>query len=310
MQSPVKKIFITQGFGENAAAYVKFGYKGHNGIDYRAFLPNGDRCSVGDKSEVFAPHDGVIKENALDSNGYGNYIKIENDKEGSVLGHFSSRSPLAIGSIIKMGELVGYQGTTGNSSGIHLHWGYYQLPRDRNNGYGGFINQEGLYIPYGEIMSDKIELDKVTFERLVKNSTAYDALVAEGISQPQDIQKMRDTTNEYRTQMEKAQQEAKACRDELTLMKQEVAGKLGSTQDLPRILGEIDEIVSTMEQLTRKAKDSDEAIRQYEVQVTDLKAEVARLQLLLRANNSLSQASMYDMLLELFNRLVRILKVS
>lgn len=172
-----------------------------------------------------------------------------------------------------------------------------------------YVNVLGWMHPK-ETMADTIQLDKATFEKLVKNSTAYDSLVAEGISQPQDIQKMRDTTNEYRTQMEKAQQEAKACRDELSLMKQEVAGKLGSTQDLPRILGAIDEIIGTMDQLTRKARDNDESIRQYEVQVTDLKAEVARLQLLLRANNSLNQASMYEMLLELFNRIVKILKVS
>lgn len=190
-------------------------------------------------------------------------------------------------------------------SGFDQNWNGRQAHLVSHN----YENIEGFLAPK-ETMADTIQLDKATFEKLVKNSTAYDSLVAEGISQPQDIQKMRDTTNEYRTQMEKAQQEAKACRDELTLMKQEVAGKLGSTQDLPRILGAIDEIIGTMDQLTRKAKDSDEAIRQYEVTVMDLKAEVARLQLLLKANNSLSQASMYEMLLELFNRIVKILKVS
>jgi hypothetical protein len=155
MKSPVKKIFITQKFGANPDAYAKFGLKGHNGLDYRAFLPNGDRCYEGGKSEVFAPHDGKIIENALDSNGYGNYIKIENDKEGSVMGHFSSKSPKAVGSTVKEGEFVGYQGTTGNSTGIHLHWGYYKFPRDRQNGYGGFINQEGLYEPWGATMMYK-----------------------------------------------------------------------------------------------------------------------------------------------------------
>jgi len=149
LNSPVKKIYITQKFGVNASAYAKFGLKGHNGIDYRAFLPNGNRAYSGGVSEVFAPHSGKIIENALDANGYGNYIKIENDKYGSVLAHFSSKSPLAVGSSVKIGQLVGYQGTTGNSTGIHLHWGFYKHPRNRANGYAGFINQEGLYKSYG-----------------------------------------------------------------------------------------------------------------------------------------------------------------
>lgn len=155
MKSPVKKEYITQKFGVNAAAYAKFGLKGHNGIDYRAFLPNGDRCYEGGKSEVFAPHDGKIIENVLDANGYGWYIKIENDKEGSVLGHFHTQSPCKVGSSVSEGQLVGYQGTTGNSTGIHLHWGYYKFPRDRQNGYAGFINQEGLYEPWGATMMYK-----------------------------------------------------------------------------------------------------------------------------------------------------------
>lgn len=90
MQSPVKKEYITQTFGANPASYSRFGLKGHNGIDYRAFLPNGERCSEGGKSEVFAPHDGKVIECAFDAGGYGNYVKIESVTQGSVLAHFSS----------------------------------------------------------------------------------------------------------------------------------------------------------------------------------------------------------------------------
>jgi murein DD-endopeptidase MepM/ murein hydrolase activator NlpD len=93
MRSPVKKEFVTQAFGVNPSRYAQWGLKGHSGIDYRAFLPNGERCYEGGKSEVFAPHNGKILEYALDANGYGNYIKIENDNEGSVLGHFHTHSP-------------------------------------------------------------------------------------------------------------------------------------------------------------------------------------------------------------------------
>lgn len=180
MQSPVKKIHITQIFGVNKANYEKFGLQGHNGIDYRAFLPNGERCYEGGKSEVFAPHSGKIIENAHDASGFGWYIKIEDEKQGSVLAHFSSQSPCKVGSTVEQGQFVGFQGTTGNSTGIHLHWGWYPIPRNRQNGFNGYENQEGKYQPFteGGNMSD-VSIDRETFEKLVANSTKWDQTVAQ-----------------------------------------------------------------------------------------------------------------------------------
>lgn len=196
MQSPVKKIYITQVFGANPTAYAKFGLKGHNGVDMRAFLPNGDRAYSGGVSEVFAPHGGKIIENALDPQGYGWYIKIEDDKQGSVLAHFSSQSPHKVGATVKQGELVGYQGTTGNSTGIHLHWGWYPIPRDRNNGYNGYEDQNNKYTPYQEgNMSETIQVEKAVFENLVTKSTAYDKIIADGYVTKADHDKRVDELN-------------------------------------------------------------------------------------------------------------------
>lgn len=164
MNSPVKKEYITQEFGERPEFYGQYGLKGHNGIDYRAFKPDGTRAYRGGISEVFAPHDGKIIENRFDS-GYGNYVKIENDVEGSVLAHFSDISPVGLNSEVKMGQFIGFQGSTGNSSGIHLHWGYYKKPRDRSNGYAGYINQKGLYNPYGSEVNMPTELEVCMADR-------------------------------------------------------------------------------------------------------------------------------------------------
>ena len=131
MIKPFKKDFIlTQGFGENPASYTKFGINGHNGLDYG--LPTG--------TEVKAPHSGKVIEATLDSKGYGIYLKIENDIEGSVLAHLREFR-VGVGDTVSEGQLVAYSDNSGNSTGAHLHWGYYLFPRDRGNGYAGFINQ-------------------------------------------------------------------------------------------------------------------------------------------------------------------------
>lgn len=131
MRKPFNGTFpITQIFGVNPSSYAQFGMKGHNGIDYAT--PTG--------TPIVAPHGGKIIEAAFDATGYGMYVKIENDVEGSVLGHLQSFN-VNPGDTILEGQQIGISDNTGNSTGPHLHWGYYRMPRDRTNGYAGFIDQ-------------------------------------------------------------------------------------------------------------------------------------------------------------------------
>lgn len=136
LQMPFKGDFpLTQKFNDirYRASYTKFGMQGHNGRDYGT--------PVG--TPILAPHGGTVKEtDYFDSGGYGWYVKITNEKEGSVLAHFKEKSPLKPGDTVKAGDLIGYSGNTGNSSGPHLHWGYYREPRDRENGFLGFLDQQ------------------------------------------------------------------------------------------------------------------------------------------------------------------------
>ena len=121
---------LTQGFGENPASYAQFGMKGHNGLDY----------GTPTNTQIVAPHGGKVIETSNDPTGYGLYIKIENDKEGSVLAHLKTFQ-VQVGQTVSEGQPIGLSDNTGNSTGPHLHWGYYLFPRDRQNGYAGFINQ-------------------------------------------------------------------------------------------------------------------------------------------------------------------------
>lgn len=154
MQKPFHQDFpLTQGFGENPANYAQFNLKGHNGLDYG--LPTG--------TDVIAPHSGKVIEVAFDAGGYGLYIKIENNKEGSVLAHLKDNL-VSVGTTVTEGQLIAHSDNTGNSTGPHLHWGYYLFPRDRNNGYAGFINQLPLLVVTLPI-DLQAELDKARAER-------------------------------------------------------------------------------------------------------------------------------------------------
>lgn len=120
---------ITQEWGINAADYAKFGLSGHNGVDYGT--PTG--------TPILAPHNGKVIEAAFDQYGYGMYVKIENDIEGSILAHFQSFNVNA-GDTVSEGQQVGVSDNTGNSTGPHLHWGYYRKPRNKSDGFSGTTN--------------------------------------------------------------------------------------------------------------------------------------------------------------------------
>lgn len=66
---------------------------------------------------------GTIIRNAYNEGGFGNYIimKDSSSNMGFLYAHMSEKSPLQVGDNISIGQYVGHEGTTGNSSGIHLH---------------------------------------------------------------------------------------------------------------------------------------------------------------------------------------------
>ena len=163
MNYPVKKVYITQEWGVNGDIYDRFGFLGHNGVDLRIYDEQGKRATNGN---VYAPHDGVVKERRNDAVGYGNYLKIESDVEGSILGHLKEFR-VNINTHVKQGDLVAISNNTGWSTGSHVHWGYYRHPRDRNNGYGGTIDPT----PYIE------EEDMSEFGNMVYKSTQHDETV-------------------------------------------------------------------------------------------------------------------------------------
>ena len=95
-------------------------YRAHLGIDYAA--PTGRK--------VFATASGKIIHKGR-KGGYGNTVMIRH-KNGyrSLYAHLSSFSKkIRVGSYVKQGTFIGRVGTTGRSTGPHLHFGLYKNGR-------------------------------------------------------------------------------------------------------------------------------------------------------------------------------------
>lgn len=83
----------------------------HTGVDFAA--------STG--TSIYAWKDGVVT-TACWSGGYGNFIEIKhNDGTISRYGHLSGYA-ISKGQTVSAGQTIGYVGSTGNSTGPHLHF--------------------------------------------------------------------------------------------------------------------------------------------------------------------------------------------
>jgi murein DD-endopeptidase MepM/ murein hydrolase activator NlpD len=74
-------------------------------------------------TSVYAASDGVVI-GAAPNGGYGNWIRIDHQgKLATVYGHLSSFAPgIQEGVRVSQGELIGFVGNTGRSTGSHLHF--------------------------------------------------------------------------------------------------------------------------------------------------------------------------------------------
>ncbi|HUE68532.1 MAG TPA: M23 family metallopeptidase, partial [Candidatus Acidoferrum sp.] len=71
---------------------------------------------------VYAADDGIVALVGNTSSGYGNYVVIAHAGGLDTLyGHLST-SLVKVGQAVTQGTVVGLEGSTGNSTGAHLHF--------------------------------------------------------------------------------------------------------------------------------------------------------------------------------------------
>jgi murein DD-endopeptidase MepM/ murein hydrolase activator NlpD len=71
---------------------------------------------------VRAAFDGVIRISKWDGGGYGNYLLVRHYNGLETLYGHLSKSLLPVGTFVKAGQVIGLGGSTGHSTGSHLHF--------------------------------------------------------------------------------------------------------------------------------------------------------------------------------------------
>lgn len=86
-------------------------------------LHGGLDISTGNNDPLYSMVEGTVLYSQYNTGGWGNMIIMRDDTTGDAFlyGHMTTVSPKRVGDHVSIGEFVGYEGNTGQSTGIHLH---------------------------------------------------------------------------------------------------------------------------------------------------------------------------------------------
>jgi len=135
---------IASGFGYRIDPIYK-DRRAHLGMDFTA--PHG--------TPIYATADGVVTDAGFNTGGHGNRVIINHGNSYETLYGHMYRIKARVGQRVKRGEVIGYVGNTGKSSGPHCH---YEVHR-----YGNPVNP--IYYFYND-------LTPAQFDRLLKIAAA------------------------------------------------------------------------------------------------------------------------------------------
>ena len=137
MRTPIDGARLTSRYGKRRHPVLGF-TKMHRGVDFAA--PKG--------TPIMAAGDGAIE--VIGRNGnYGKYIRIRhNSIYKTAYGHLSRyKKGLKKGRRVRQGSIIGYVGSTGRSTGPHLH---YEVIRN-----GQKTNPLSVRLPSGNRLKEK-----------------------------------------------------------------------------------------------------------------------------------------------------------
>ena len=108
---PVQSANFTSGFGVRSDPFRGRAAM-HAGVDLAG--------PVG--TPVYATADGIVDRSEWNNGGYGNLVEIDHGHGIQTRYGHLSRSAVSAGQHVKRGDLIAYMGSTGRSTGSHLHY--------------------------------------------------------------------------------------------------------------------------------------------------------------------------------------------
>ncbi len=115
---PLSNVFITQQFGRTSSSQRLYLSGTHSGVDFRAPIGTPVRAAL--SGVVLA-----INYGAVQNCQYGKWVLIKHSNGLATLYAHLSDISIQKGDAVSTGQVIGFAGNTGYSTGPHLHFGVY-----------------------------------------------------------------------------------------------------------------------------------------------------------------------------------------
>jgi murein DD-endopeptidase MepM/ murein hydrolase activator NlpD len=164
MKTPIDGARLSSGFGMRRHPILGFN-KLHRGTDFAA--PTG--------TPIMASGNGVVEVAGV-AGGYGNYIRIRhNDTYKTAYAHLHRFARgMKAGAKVRQGQIIGYVGTTGRSTGPHLH--YEVLANNKH------VDSQSVKLPTGTMLTGKdlaaFQAERTRLDELMKATPLVNDMAA------------------------------------------------------------------------------------------------------------------------------------
>jgi murein DD-endopeptidase MepM/ murein hydrolase activator NlpD len=145
---PVDNVFVTQYFGNTAFATANsqiYNGKGHTGIDLRASIGTPIKAAL--SGTVVGVGNTDVLASCL---SYGKWIMVKHPNGLSTLYAHLSVHSVKQGDQVVTGQIIGYSGNTGYSTGPHLHFSVYATEGVQIKSFDTSRNCKGITIPLAD----------------------------------------------------------------------------------------------------------------------------------------------------------------
>lgn len=145
---PLDSVTITQYFGNTPFATANpqiYNGRGHTGIDLRATIGTPIKAAL--SGVVVGVADTDL---ALGCYSYGRWVMVKHPNGLSTLYAHMSVQSVSVGQSVSTGEILGYSGNTGYTTGPHLHFGVYATQGVEIKKFDNSLHCKGVYIPVAD----------------------------------------------------------------------------------------------------------------------------------------------------------------
>ena len=148
-RTPISGARISSSFNPNRRHPISGFTRAHRGVDFAA--PTG--------TPIPAAGAGRVVERRYQSGGYGNFVRIRHNATYETLyAHMSRFHPnVRVGTQVRQGQIIGFVGSTGASTGPHLH---YEIIRN-----GVHVNPMTVRLPASAPLSAKYKDEFLEFRK-------------------------------------------------------------------------------------------------------------------------------------------------